>query len=73
MENRTHTDRKRPIRTVDIDPKAKEELIANLQDFFDRNTEGFCHQSGTLYWRGYMFHSPPGMCKTSLFKAIASE
>lgn len=41
IKNQSYSDRKRPLHTVNIDPKAKEELIADLQDFLDEETKDF--------------------------------
>lgn len=73
IKNQSYSHRKRPLHTVDIDPKAKEELIADLQDFLDEETEDFYHRNGIPYRMGYMFCGPPRIGKTSLCKAIASE
>ncbi|KAH4992928.1 hypothetical protein HBI76_033620 [Parastagonospora nodorum] len=65
--------RKRLIETVDLDPLVKQELVADLQDFFDEDTEGYYHQNGIPYRRGYLFYGPAGTGKTSLSTAIASH
>lgn len=59
--------------TVDLDPITKQELVSDLQDFFDEATEEFYYQNGTPYRRIYLFHGPAGTGKTSLSIAIASH
>jgi len=65
--------RKRLIETVDLNPLVKQELVADLQDFFDEDTEDYYHQNGIPYRRGYLFYGPAGTGNTSLSTAIASH
>lgn len=72
-QNRTNKCRKRLLETVDIDPLAKQQLLTDLQDFLDDDTEDYYYQNGTPYRRGYLFYGPAGTGKTSLSTAIASN
>jgi chaperone BCS1 len=70
---KTHNCRKRLLETVDLNPIVKQELLSDLQDFFNEDTEDYYYQNGTPYRRGYLFYDPAGTGKTSLSTAIASH
>ena len=67
------TNKRRTLNSIDITPRVKQELLSELQDFFDPETEHWCFENGAPYRRGYMFYGPPGTGKSSLCTAIASE
>jgi chaperone BCS1 len=68
-----HKYRRRLLSTVDLDPQSKQELLSDLQEFLDEDTENYYYQNGTPYRRGYLFYGPPGTGKTSVSTAIASH
>jgi chaperone BCS1 len=72
-QNRVHKCRKRLLSTVYLDPQSKQELLSDLQEFLDEDTEDYYYQNGTPYRRGYLFYGPLGTGKTSLSTAIASH
>lgn len=71
--NTVVTNKRRTISSIDIAPRVKQDLLTDLQDFFDPETEEWCMDNGAPYRKGYMFYGPPGTGKSSLCTAIASE
>ncbi|KAF2107080.1 hypothetical protein BDV96DRAFT_590086 [Lophiotrema nucula] len=61
------------MKHFDMEVGPKQELVTELQDFFDPRTEEYYHQNGTPYRKGLLLYGPPGTGKTSLSKAIAGE
>ncbi|KAF2730309.1 P-loop containing nucleoside triphosphate hydrolase protein, partial [Polyplosphaeria fusca] len=49
------------------------ELMGDLQEYFDPESEEYYHSTGAPFRRGYLLYGPPGTGKTSLTQAIASE
>lgn len=67
------TTAKRALSIIDMEPVAKQELLTDLQSFFDHDTKRYYRNNGVPYRRGYLLYGPPGTGKTSLSQAIASE
>jgi chaperone BCS1 len=65
--------KKRSLISIDMAPKTKQDILAELQDYFDPETEDWCTQNGAPYRKGLMLYGPPGTGKSSLVIAIASE
>lgn len=67
---------RKPIRlldTVHFDNKVKQELLADIRNYLDPQTQMRYHRRSMPYRRGYLFYGPPGTGKTSLSIAIAGE
>lgn len=64
---------KRPLRLIDMEPGLKKWLLNDLATFFDKKTLAYCRSKGNPYRGGYLLCAPPGIGKTSLAQAIASD
>ncbi|XP_019182206.1 PREDICTED: AAA-ATPase At5g57480-like [Ipomoea nil] len=56
--------------TLAMDPKRKEEIMADLKDF--ANGEAFYQRTGRAWKRGYLLYGPPGTGKSSMIAAMAN-
>ncbi|RBA13413.1 mitochondrial chaperone bcs1 [Fusarium proliferatum] len=63
----------RPLSTVILDEKQKEDLIKDIQNFLDPETRHWYSQHSIPYKRGYLLHGPPGTGKSSFSLSIAGE
>ncbi|MCJ1384683.1 hypothetical protein MMC17_007801 [Xylographa soralifera] len=63
----------RPLRTIDLDLKTKEQLIEDIQRYLQPASVRFYATRGIPHRRGYLFHGPPGTGKTSMSVALAGH
>ncbi len=62
---------KRPLASVVLDRGVKEQIVADVRDFLQR--QAWYVDRGIPYRRGYLLYGPPGTGKTSLIQALAGE
>ncbi|KAF9767934.1 hypothetical protein IL306_014833 [Fusarium sp. DS 682] len=63
----------RPLSTVILNEKQKEDLIEDIQSFLDPGTRHWYSQHSIPYKRGYLLYGPPGTGKPSFSLSIAGE
>lgn len=63
----------RPLETVILDRRLRDDLVEDLDDFVSDETRRWYRAHAIPFRRGYLFHGPPGTGKTSLVLAIASR
>ncbi|KAJ9608510.1 hypothetical protein H2200_007498 [Cladophialophora chaetospira] len=64
---------RRALDTVILDVEQKEQILADVAEYMDEATQNFYANHGIPYRRGYLFHGPPGVGKTSFALALASK
>ncbi|EXJ89046.1 hypothetical protein A1O3_02110 [Capronia epimyces CBS 606.96] len=64
---------RRALDTVILDAAQKEQVLADVEEYMDEATMSFYANHGIPYRRGYLFHGPPGVGKTSFALALASK
>lgn len=64
---------RRALDTVILDATKKEQVLADVEEYMDEATMTFYANHGIPYRRGYLFHGPPGVGKTSFALALASK
>lgn len=64
---------RRALNTVILDAAQKELVLADVEEYMDEATMNFYANHGIPYRRGYLFHGPPGVGKTSFALALASK
>ena len=64
---------RRALDTVILDVEQKEQILADVAEYMDEATMNFYANHGIPYRRGYLFHGPPGVGKTSFALALASK
>ncbi|KAK7983332.1 hypothetical protein PG989_010734 [Apiospora arundinis] len=61
----------RPLDTVHMDTKVKNDLVEDVSNYLKPATRRFYTTRGIPYRRGYLLYGPPGTGKTSLSLALA--
>ncbi|KAK7426005.1 hypothetical protein QQZ08_007453 [Neonectria magnoliae] len=61
----------RPLSTVILNDKVKEDLITDVTDYLNPATRRWYSNRGIPYRRGYLLYGPPGTGKSSLSLALA--
>lgn len=61
----------RPVSTVILNEKVKQDLIADVTDYLNPATRRWYSNRGIPYRRGYLLYGPPGTGKSSLSLALA--
>ncbi|KAF4955802.1 hypothetical protein FSARC_11755 [Fusarium sarcochroum] len=61
----------RPVSTVILNEKVKNDLIEDVEDYLNPNTRRWYSNRGIPYRRGYLLYGPPGTGKSSLSLALA--
>ena len=61
----------RPIDTVILDPKRKNDILNDINEYLHPSTAQWYGNRGIPYRRGYLFYGPPGSGKSSFAWAIA--
>ncbi|ETN37877.1 uncharacterized protein HMPREF1541_07500 [Cyphellophora europaea CBS 101466] len=64
---------RRALDTVILDTMQKEMVIHDIEEYMDDSTSSFYGRHGIPYRRGYLFHGPPGVGKTSFALALANK
>ncbi|PVI03026.1 mitochondrial chaperone BCS1, partial [Periconia macrospinosa] len=64
---------KRTLDSIDMEPSLKQDILTELQDFFDPESEEWSYENGVPNRKGYLLYGPPGTGKSSFCVAIASE
>lgn len=64
---------RRALDTVILEADQKEQVLADVEEYMDEATMNFYANHGIPYRRGYLFHGPPGVGKTSFALALASK
>jgi chaperone BCS1 len=64
---------RRALDTVILDAAQKDRVVADVAEYLDEATMAFYANHGIPYRRGYLFHGPPGVGKTSFALALASK
>ncbi|CAK7238980.1 MAG: hypothetical protein STHCBS139747_000401 [Sporothrix thermara] len=63
----------RPLSTVILNDKVKNELVADITDYLDPATRRWYANRGIPYRRGYLLYGPPGTGKSSLSVSLAGH
>ncbi|KJZ69322.1 hypothetical protein HIM_11280 [Hirsutella minnesotensis 3608] len=63
----------RPLSTVIVSEKLKQQLIADLKSFLDPETRSWFAKRTIPYRKGYLLHGPPGTGKSSFSLSVAGE
>ena len=64
---------RRALDTVILSPEQKEQVLDDVAEYLNEATMNFYASHGIPYRRGYLFHGPPGVGKTSFALALASK
>ncbi|KAK5320606.1 hypothetical protein LTR93_006818 [Exophiala xenobiotica] len=64
---------RRALDTVILDAGQKEQVLKDVEEYMDEATMNFYANHGIPYRRGYLFHGPPGVGKTSFALALANK
>lgn len=63
----------RPLETVELDGKIKEELVDETAHYLKPEVQKYYEENGIPYRSGYLFYGPPGTGKSSLCRALAGH
>lgn len=63
----------RPLSTVIVGEKQKQQLIADVKGFLDPETRNWFAKRTIPYRKGYLLHGPPGTGKSSFSLSVAGE
>lgn len=63
----------RPLSTVILSDKVKQELVDDIADYLSPGTRKWYANRGIPYRRGYLLYGPPGTGKSSLSLALAGH
>ncbi|CAK7232874.1 hypothetical protein SBRCBS47491_008417, partial [Sporothrix bragantina] len=63
----------RPLSTVILNDKVKNDLVADVADYLDPATRRWYANRGIPYRRGYLLYGPPGTGKSSLSVSLAGH
>ncbi|QDS77235.1 hypothetical protein FKW77_003107 [Venturia effusa] len=63
----------RPLNTVDLDEKVKDNILADIRRYLLPATRLYYARRGVPYRRGFLFWGPPGTGKTSFSVALAGH
>lgn len=63
----------RPLSTVILNEKVKEDLVSDVADYLDPVTRRWYANRGIPYRRGYLLYGPPGTGKSSLSVSLAGH
>lgn len=70
---KTTTKDKRPLSTIITSETQKQDLVEDVKEFLDPETQTWYAGRGIPYRRGYLLYGPPGTGKSSLVSAVAGE
>lgn len=63
----------RPISTVIMDKQVQNDLLRDVKDFLNEDTQKWYADRGIPYQRGYLLFGPPGTGKSSFSLSLAGE
>lgn len=64
---------RRALDTVILEHEQKTMVLKDIEEYMDESTSTFYGKHGIPYRRGYLFHGPPGVGKTSFALALANK
>lgn len=63
----------RPVSTVIMDKEVQDDLLRDVKDFLNEDTQKWYADRGIPYQRGYLLYGPPGTGKSSFSLSLAGE
>merc|ERR1712038_2136897 len=61
----------RKLQSVVLPSNLKDDIITDVEQFWDKSTKDWYNKHGIPYKRSYIFYGPPGTGKTSFIQALA--